>query len=422
MLNGSIVALKNGVLCPVTNYDDAEMFLVVSDENAKWKGEPFPTPEQEKVGHWCAYLGQVPLVVRGPVRAGQYLGPCSDGSGMARAVELGEGPVVGIALSGRTTSGGIVKAMVSVGLNALSSLADNGKNKNHDRIVERLEKLSDAVSLLSGKAREAKQLAEKAISKAESIIVDMGGLQMRMGAMEEVLHEKKIDMCSKPASRVVSRRRYLWSCLFGLVSVTLNQEDSVQPNTRNTISVLEQSKDVAEELLNDGIVSVALTCIGLIYVSDTTSFRISVIHVNIEFCTAILCLVLKLPGPGRVVTAGLNLFLIIFSLASVLFLSFRDSLDLSLDHLSYRLLVRHLFLTHSLELTLCFLQSWQMGHCAFFHGIFHKSLEVSANGITFLFMFSPLVKLAHCARNLRKISHDFGPVRQLLQANRYFPH
>lgn len=75
MFNGAIVALREGVLCPVEGIDTCDMFLVVSDDNAKWKGEPHPTPEQEQAGHWCAFLGQVPLRVHGAVKAGQYLGP-----------------------------------------------------------------------------------------------------------------------------------------------------------------------------------------------------------------------------------------------------------------------------------------------------------------------------------------------------------
>jgi hypothetical protein len=28
------------------------MYMVVSDKNAKWKGEPIPSPEEEPKGHW----------------------------------------------------------------------------------------------------------------------------------------------------------------------------------------------------------------------------------------------------------------------------------------------------------------------------------------------------------------------------------
>ena len=59
--NGSIVALKGGQLVAAHQAVDAELFLVVSDKNALWKGEPRPLPEQEEEGHWCAFLGQVCL-------------------------------------------------------------------------------------------------------------------------------------------------------------------------------------------------------------------------------------------------------------------------------------------------------------------------------------------------------------------------
>ena len=75
--NGSIVVLRNGRLDALRAGDyvergisgqtldandkhtDVPIFLVVSDNNAKWKGAPLPTKEEEKHGHWCAFLGQV---------------------------------------------------------------------------------------------------------------------------------------------------------------------------------------------------------------------------------------------------------------------------------------------------------------------------------------------------------------------------
>jgi hypothetical protein len=58
--NGAIVTLIDGCLSsgpPAAN--ERVMYMVVSDNNAKWKGEPLPTPEEERLGHWCAFLGQV---------------------------------------------------------------------------------------------------------------------------------------------------------------------------------------------------------------------------------------------------------------------------------------------------------------------------------------------------------------------------
>ena len=72
--NGSIVTLRNGKLMPAKEFAAGDIFLVVSDRHAKWKGGVRPSPEDEAKGHWCAWLGQVPLKTNGPVKSGDYIG------------------------------------------------------------------------------------------------------------------------------------------------------------------------------------------------------------------------------------------------------------------------------------------------------------------------------------------------------------
>lgn len=71
------------------------------------QGEPIPqTAAEEKLGHWCCFLGQVPVRVRGTVRTGDLIGPVlmeGSGRGEARVVQLGSAPVVGIALEDKTS-------------------------------------------------------------------------------------------------------------------------------------------------------------------------------------------------------------------------------------------------------------------------------------------------------------------------------
>jgi len=59
--NGAIVKLRSGVLVSECDPDEGDpgLLMVVSDNNAKWKGEPLPTPEQEDLGHWCCFLGSL---------------------------------------------------------------------------------------------------------------------------------------------------------------------------------------------------------------------------------------------------------------------------------------------------------------------------------------------------------------------------
>eukprot|EP00281_Chroomonas_sp_CCMP1168_P006853 CAMPEP_0206266788 /NCGR_PEP_ID=MMETSP0047_2-20121206/30786_1 /ASSEMBLY_ACC=CAM_ASM_000192 /TAXON_ID=195065 /ORGANISM="Chroomonas mesostigmatica_cf, Strain CCMP1168" /LENGTH=721 /DNA_ID=CAMNT_0053694915 /DNA_START=12 /DNA_END=2177 /DNA_ORIENTATION=+ len=249
--NGAIVALREGVLCPVDSYDTAEMFLVVSDKNAKWKGEPHPSPEQEKHGHWCAYLGQVPLHTKSAVRAGQYLGPCEDGSGYARVVELGEGPIVGIALSETSAEGGVVKTMVSVGLNAL-------REGQGGAVVKRLDRLADTIADARREARGARDLAETAVLKAEAVVVDLNGLQKRVGKMEDTLYDNKMDASralSQPL-RIISRRRYLWTCFCGLFSITMSEEDSIEDAKEEDDS---QHFDIGRALFSERLYDILLT-------------------------------------------------------------------------------------------------------------------------------------------------------------------
>mmetsp|Transcript_88654 Transcript_88654/g.235987 ORF Transcript_88654/g.235987 Transcript_88654/m.235987 type:complete len:459 (+) Transcript_88654:826-2202(+) len=142
--NGSVVTLEDGVLGPdQCGSAPGRLFMVVSDNNAKWKGEPLPTPEEEKLGHWCAFLGQVPVRAACEVHFGDYLGPVGDGSGRVCVVQLGRDPVVGLALSA-TAPGGVVKALCFAGFNALAPLGEGFKE-----VFERSLRLERVVEVLA---------------------------------------------------------------------------------------------------------------------------------------------------------------------------------------------------------------------------------------------------------------------------------
>ena len=98
--NGAIVRIRGGVVVTDDDFVDSDpgLLMVVSDRNAKWKGDPHPTPEQEALGHWCCFLGQVPVTVEGVVKCGDFIGPKGDGSGLGIVCKLGTSPVIGVAL------------------------------------------------------------------------------------------------------------------------------------------------------------------------------------------------------------------------------------------------------------------------------------------------------------------------------------
>jgi hypothetical protein len=127
--NGSIISLVDGHLKGLTAEsckDPRTLYLVVSDNNAKWKGEPIPTKEEESLGHWCAFLGQVPVKVEGPVCCGDFIGPKGDGSGLGVVTAMGRGSVIGIALATKPEVGvGVVKTLCFAGFNALAPLGED---------------------------------------------------------------------------------------------------------------------------------------------------------------------------------------------------------------------------------------------------------------------------------------------------------
>jgi hypothetical protein len=101
---------------------------------------------------------------------------CTDGSGMASVVQLGRGPVVGIALQDKGPDVGVVKSMVSVGFNALSGW----RHTSDSKMMTRLQRLSAMLGTTSKDAKIARNTAQKAMDKAVAVSNDVKGLQKRI--------------------------------------------------------------------------------------------------------------------------------------------------------------------------------------------------------------------------------------------------
>jgi len=276
--NGAVVALRDGVLVPADDLKSTDIFMVVSDLNAKWKGEPAPSKDQEHLGHWCAYLGQVPLQVAGPVKAGDYLGPVGDGSGLARVVRPGQAPVVGLALAAKTSGEvGTVKGMISVGLNALSMPAELA-TEQHAEVLKRVERVGERLALLKEDAREAREKATRAVAVAEKtegrvreVEAHVEGIEQEVRkakASQHKLHEQLDSLMEEP---VLSRRQYLWSCFCGLFSITVTEQPGrahpkkSEPAKPQSLvhNVAKTCVEVMDEIVSDTIVNLAMTCVLL---------------------------------------------------------------------------------------------------------------------------------------------------------------
>jgi hypothetical protein len=289
--NGAVVALKGGQLVAADKALEAELYLVVSDKNALWKGEPRPTPEQEQEGHWCAFLGQVPLWVEGPVKAGQYLGPVGDGSGLAKVVRPGAQPAVAIALEDKASGLTALKCMVSVGLNSLHVVLETGAAEQAEaasqrsQVLKRLDSASVSVQRVCAKAAsaqrdaaEAKAAASAAAEAAHRAEVGVSQLTMQVHGLRESARDNR-QMLDDMHAQPVSRRQYLWSCLCGLMSIKVTESWGPGVESQSYTVYNEEAPlarmDEAKPLLRKpeaspaGPEEVEATCIG--YHTSTSS-------------------------------------------------------------------------------------------------------------------------------------------------------
>mmetsp|Transcript_13382 Transcript_13382/g.31353 ORF Transcript_13382/g.31353 Transcript_13382/m.31353 type:complete len:764 (+) Transcript_13382:94-2385(+) len=246
--NGAIVALSCGNLVPADAECEAEMLLVVSDLNAKWKGDPHPTPEQEARGHWCAYLGQVPIRVHGAVKAGQYIGPAGDGSGYGKVCVPGEDPVVGLALADKEAGAeeDVVKCMVSVGLNVLATRPATLSEDREQQLIQRISSSGRRVRALCDDARRA---AEHAQRKVAALSSHVHAIQAQLNGLEQASRSRSDNAAAAAAAGPgpALLKRSTWACLFGLCSVTVEEARSSASSAASLSAVIAPRSASAQE-------------------------------------------------------------------------------------------------------------------------------------------------------------------------------
>jgi hypothetical protein len=324
--NGAVVALKGGQLVAADQALKAELYLVVSDKNALWKGEPHPTPEQEEEGHWCAFLGQVPLWVEGPVCAGQYLGPVGDGSGLAKVVRPGAQPAVAIALEDKAAGLTALKCMVSVGLNSLHVVSETGAAEQAEaasqrsQLLKRLDSASVSVQCVSAKAAsahkaaaEAKAAASAAAEAAHRAEVGVSQLTIQVHGLRESVRDNR-QMLDDMHTQPISRRQYLWSCLCGLMSIKVteswgpgiaSQSFTVYTEEARPLSRMDEAKPLLPnpEASPAGPEEVEATCMGYQTSTSSSSCPIS------NLLSKLVCSTMKWSADAFVTDTTINLAL-----------------------------------------------------------------------------------------------------------------
>ena len=124
---GDVVGVVGGAVTKRT--EEAEQVLVVSDQPTVAGNSPGPTLEDRADHEVCAFVGQVPVRVRGPVAAGDLVVPSGNEDGIGRAVapadyRPADGPIVGRAWDVTPTDDeGVHEVVVAVGLETGAALA-----------------------------------------------------------------------------------------------------------------------------------------------------------------------------------------------------------------------------------------------------------------------------------------------------------
>jgi hypothetical protein len=155
---------------------NAEQALVVSDRPIVTGNSPGPTAEHREGHEVCAFVGQVPVKVRGPVDAGDLVVPAGEHDGTARAVapddyDPGEGPVVGRAWEA-TDEAGVEAVTVAVGLET-GQAVDAALASQRDRIAD-LETENAALREETAHLREETAHLRERLTALETEVGDAG--------------------------------------------------------------------------------------------------------------------------------------------------------------------------------------------------------------------------------------------------------
>jgi len=176
-----VVGVVDGEITKRTT--EAGQALVVSDRSIVTGNSPGPDPADRADHEVCAFVGQVPVKVRGPVDAGDLLVPSGEHDGTAQAVDPtayrpSDGPLIGRAWEGSDTAG-VHRVTVAVGIEAGDVLGPALRTQReelqaeNERLREQLEAKDDRIEVLES---ETEQLRERLAALEERVTtLDTGG-------------------------------------------------------------------------------------------------------------------------------------------------------------------------------------------------------------------------------------------------------
>lgn len=193
---GDIVAVNGGKI--TKNTQNAQQYMVISTKPAILGN--MPMDGNEKAYEKVAFMGQIPVKVRGVAVSGDYILPSglNDGTGIAvapseiKAAQYRE--IIGVAWSDALIAGGISTINMAIGLNGndVATLAMEQENKikaletKYNSLEQRLLALESGKVLAPAPTAEAIVSAEKVTSRNEKLAANMPA-ELNAAVMEEAM-------------------------------------------------------------------------------------------------------------------------------------------------------------------------------------------------------------------------------------------
>jgi hypothetical protein len=196
ILAGDIVAVNGGKI--TKNTQNAQQYMVISTKPAILGN--MPMDGNEKAYEKVAFMGQIPVKVRGVAVSGDYILPSglNDGTGIAvapseiKAAQYRE--IIGVAWSDALLAGGISTINMAIGLNGndVATLAIEQENKiktletKYNSLEQRLVALESGKVIAPAPTAEAAVSTEKGPSRNERLAANMPA-ELNAAVMEEAM-------------------------------------------------------------------------------------------------------------------------------------------------------------------------------------------------------------------------------------------
>jgi len=183
---GDVVGVVGGEVTKRTS--EAAQAMVVTSQPIVTGNDPGQSPGAREGYERIAFLGQVPVTVRGTVEAGDLIVPSGEHDGTARAIAPedwtpAEGSVVGRAW-GSTSAEDIDQVLVAVGLETGEAVQSGARTEEIERLRDQIDRKDDRIDGLASEVERLRAENERLQSANQSLQTQLNGLEDRLARLE----------------------------------------------------------------------------------------------------------------------------------------------------------------------------------------------------------------------------------------------